>query len=87
MESNPEGMRLWQGRGWGPMGQEARHQGCGAVPRLGPYEQPGWGLSPLGILCGCVLALPPWLSSSPSLGSSHWGSGAAPGGHLHLPRP
>lgn len=67
-------------------GDQAPRMG-GLFLTSGPYEQPGWGLSPLGFLCGCVLALPPWLSSSPSLGSSHWGSGAAPGGHLHLPRP
>lgn len=29
MESSPEGMRLWQGRRWGLMGQETRHQGWG----------------------------------------------------------
>lgn len=58
----------------------------GLLLTLGPQELPGWGLSLLWLLRGCVLALPPRLSSSPSLGSSHCACGAAPGCHLHLAR-
>lgn len=68
---------------WCDAGGQAprRSQDVGLFLTLGPQELPGWGLSLLWILCGCVLALLPWPSSSPSLGS-----GVAPGCHLHLPR-